>query len=153
LALANRVTQLHQLLRQVLTLLSAHKSVHLEDALLASAHSVKLLVLQSSRTASVQLPLAIRAQRPTLVRVVLTVKKLDHQTARHLIHLPLQRLVNQTLDNQTLDSQMQVNQMLDSQTLDNQMRDSQTHNKVQLSTRMKLLAATQMTTEFLMHST
>jgi hypothetical protein len=147
LALANRVTQLHQLLRQVLTLLSAHKSVHLRDALLASAHSVKLLVLQSSRTASVQLPLAIRAQRPTLVRVVLTVKKLDHQAARHLIHLPLQRLVNQTLDSQT-----QVNQQQDNQTLVHQIQVNQ-HNKVQLSTRMKLLAATQMTTEFLMHST
>jgi hypothetical protein len=149
LALANRVTQLHQLLRQVLTLLSAHKSVHQEDALLALAHSAKLLVLQLSRTASVQLPLAIRVHHQTPQRVVLRAKKSDRQVVIRLTH---QQLDNQQLVNQQLDNQQQDNQQQDNQTLVHQTQVNQ-HNKVQLSTKMKLLAATQTTTEFLMHST
>jgi hypothetical protein len=86
--------------------------------------------------ASVQLPLVIRVQRPTLERVVLTVKRSDHQTPAS------QLLVSQTLDSQQQDSQMLVNQTLVNQ-----------HNKVQLSTRMTLSAATKTTMEFQMHST
>jgi hypothetical protein len=51
-----------------------------------------------------------------------------------------------------LDNQTPVSQPLDNQTRDSQMLGNQ-HNKVQLSTRMKLLAATQTTMEFLTRST
>jgi hypothetical protein len=105
----------------------------------------------------VQLQLVIRALHQTLQRVDLRAKKSGHQMAHQLTHLPLQHLVNRTLVNQQQDSQMLDNQTPVSQPLDNQTRDSQMlgnqHNKVQLSTRMKLLAATQTTMEFLTRST
>jgi hypothetical protein len=148
--------QLQVPLQRVLTLLLLHKSMPQRVVLQVLVHSEKLLVSQLSHTASVLLPLVIRVQRPTLERVVLTVKRSDHQTpASQLLvsqtpdsqMLGNQQLVSRMLDNQTLDSQQPDNRMLDNQTLVNQL------NKVQLSVKTKLSAATQTMTEFLMHST
>jgi hypothetical protein len=120
-------------------------------------HSEKLLVLQLSHTASVQLPLAIRVQHPTLDRVDLRAKRSGHQTpASQLLvsqtpdsqMLGNQQLVSRMLDNQTLDSQQPDNRMLDNQTLVSQM-----HNKAQFSKQMTLSVATQTMTESPMHST
>jgi hypothetical protein len=143
--------QLQVPLQRVLTLLLLHKSMPQRVVLQVLVHSEKLLVLQLSRMASVQLPLVIRVRQPVLQHVDQTVKRSDHQTQVSQL-LVNQQLVSQLLVNQQLVSQLLVNQQPDSQTLVNQMPVNQ-HNQVQLSIKTKLSAATQTMTEYPMHST
>ena len=138
--LVNRATQLQVQLRQAPTLLLAHKSVHQRGALLALVHSAKLQVLQLSRMASVLLPLVIRVQHPTLELAVLIAKKSGHQMA---LQLTPQHLVNRTRDNQLQDNRTRDSQQLDNPMLGNPTPVSHQLNKVQLSIKTKLSAATQ----------
>jgi hypothetical protein len=90
-------------------------------------HSEKLLVLQLSRMASVQLPLVIRVQHPTLERAVLIAKKSGHQMA---LQLTPQHLVNRTRDNQLQDNRTRDSQQLDNPMLGNPTPVSHQLNKV-----------------------